>query len=831
MRKSVWAGAILIFLVLSLSIFWVYLPSLVQQKLTASLKEFNSKLHCFGWQIVSLERLHIENLCLEYRGMTLVVQDAQVDLSLSAFWQQEDYLKLVRRVVVRHINITLPVEQLAGQDGGKTRTDTAPVLPFLSMPDFSIKQLNVRFEGLNSQQAIHLTDHPLLSWQLQWQSQPANNRLKATSTVDKQLWLQANQNKNGQLSLNWQLKLKSLHQALSAVAPQPLTESLTMLTDLSGRWQGRLTTNVAQLSHWQSSHDLHALKAQLRLPAEPSYPLSLQGNLAFKLRNSDTGLLLQPDSSEAITLTGLKPLVSQQLTQLQGQQWQLHNPLADEISIELHSSLSLSYQGGLKTEGALQLKSAQQKLVLEQVKADLKNISVSADFRLDGNYQLTNEQQNLPFNGQMNGDFSYTAEVLTLNVQKWQAQSDNIIKLIPDNLPLELASLRVSGQSAMSFAQQSWQLDGHLNASAEQPKLELSPALSAAPDKLTVTGTYSISPDKLSSENRIFLSEQVLLFAEASGSPAEIGVTLDLPAVAVQQLRPLIQGLPTLLQVQEGTLTGSVKTRFSNGELEPVTFQVDINEFGATFDNYLLAGLDTSFKGWIDKQGNIHSPNNTLKADSFFAGVTLGQIALDYAIAAQTIETDEVSKNTVAGLNLEISNFSADVLGGNVGFKAAFYPLAQQEKLNVQVTELSVTELVGLFNQQGLEVTGALSGIVPLSFSEGSVSVQHANLSATGPGKIRISDNPAFINLKNSQKNLALALGLLENLEYSQLQTSMSMQENGWLELAVKIRGVNPEKQQPINFNPTFSTNLYTGLKALRAGKDISKAIEQRFDE
>ena len=340
-------------------------------------------------------------------------------------------------------------------------------------------------------------------------------------------------------------------------------------------------------------------------------------------------------------------------------------------------------------------------------------------------------------------------------------------------------------------------------------------------ESLALSGNYQLAPDNVQMDNTITLRDQVIASLKMSGELSSLHFDTQLESIGLTSLSPFVHGLPEALKVTQGTMSASASGKFEQGQIGPSQLEMSLNGVSGAWQNYVMSDLNTEFKGRMQSDGSIESTSNAMQIGNFFAGVDVSDISFDYGI--------ESSSDGLPALNPVINNVKANLLSGLVKVDQPFYPLAKQGQLNLLVERVSVAELVALFNQQGLQVTGALSGSIPVSFSEGSVSVPQASLNSVQSGIIKISDNPAFTSLKNSQQNLASTLSLLENLQYSKLDTSLSLQPDGWLELAVKMQGMNVEKQQPINFNPTFSTNLYTGLKALRAGKDISEAIEQRF--
>ena len=70
---------------------------------------------------------------------------------------------------------------------------------------------------------------------------------------------------------------------------------------------------------------------------------------------------------------------------------------------------------------------------------------------------------------------------------------------------------------------------------------------------------------------------------------------------------------------------------------------------------------------------------------------------------------------------------------------------------------------------------------------------------------------------------------MLEHLNVIQLQAELDLASDGWLDLAMQIKGSNPIKQQSVNFNYTHKENVFTLMKALRLNSVIRDKVEQQM--
>ena len=57
-------------------------------------------------------------------------------------------------------------------------------------------------------------------------------------------------------------------------------------------------------------------------------------------------------------------------------------------------------------------------------------------------------------------------------------------------------------------------------------------------------------------------------------------------------------------------------------------------------------------------------------------------------------------------------------------------------------------------------------------------------------------------------------------------QARMNMDKEGWLEAAVTIKGVNPQRNNlPVVFNYTHRENMLVLMRSLRIGDDITEKL------
>lgn len=823
MNKATGIKAVFILLLLILVAGYFYLPGVIYKQLAASAKQFDSQLQCLDWQIKSFEQVQIERLCLHYQGINLELRDAQLLVSPVALVSGSAAVDVLQKAQIKQLYLQIPVEKpQAKSDPDNVQSFT---LPWLPLPEVEIDDFQLQLLAQDGQP--YKSSSVLLAWRVSTKSESSENLLLLTNPADEQNWLQIIQRESGAILLDWQLSLAELLTLANELPVPELSDNLGLIKSLSGIWQGNFRFDSVTPDNWSVSNVIQRFSTKVEVPGNSDKPLTLQGDIRFNLEKDSQQFRFSKISGQPLLMGGFAKWSTEHIDSITWQDWKLQNPLSDELQLTLPEEIHLTGLTEWSFTQPLLIRDGDLEIQLQQVQAELQEKAISGQINIDGEFTLFKQEQRVGVNLGSSGKLGYTPDVQQLNLSQWQLSSETWQPLVADILPIAAGGLKLTGNSDIRLQDQQWSVVGEYQAQLDGISANISDTYSLNFEQIRLNGEYQLQPDSIVSASKLHINDSLPSTIRTEGSFQQLNLNYELAQSALKPWLKLVQGKPKNLQVADGKIAATVNAYLLSGELSPVNFKLELEELTATYNNYLLGNARTQFEGSLTQDGKLVSEKHNLQIERLFAGVNLDDIQLSYRFS-----TDPVSPkadNPGFTFNPVIEDFSARLLGGTVGFDTPLNVLATESRIALSVQQVSVSEVVKLLDQQGLLVTGELSGVVPVVFSEGSVSVRQAKLNSVGNGVIKIKDNPAFISLKNSQKNLATALGLLENLEYSQLNTSLSLQPDGWLELAVNIKGINPEQQQPINFNPTFSTNLYTGLKALRAGKDISKAIEQRF--
>ena len=275
-------------------------------------------------------------------------------------------------------------------------------------------------------------------------------------------------------------------------------------------------------------------------------------------------------------------------------------------------------------------------------------------------------------------------------------------------------------------------------------------------------------------------------------------------------LQPLIEQLVPQLKIE----TGSASV-VANGDLFTQHIDVDL-QFGASalFDTHYMSNASGKITGQLSS-GMINIPKTKVTIDEFRSGAVLTNITAD--LQAQDNQA-------------WLSAITAEAFDGVL--KAGKVMLtAEPQRIEAKAENLDLAILAKAGREAGVELTGRVSGELPIDVRDGKVSISEGRLYNLGSGMLSVSENASVNALKAQQPQLKTVIGLLDNLDIDTLNSEVSLTEGGWLTLGVNIKGENKSQAQPVNFNYTHHENIYTLFKALRLNDEISQQVEKALTQ
>ncbi len=140
----------------------------------------------------------------------------------------------------------------------------------------------------------------------------------------------------------------------------------------------------------------------------------------------------------------------------------------------------------------------------------------------------------------------------------------------------------------------------------------------------------------------------------------------------------------------------------------------------------------------------------------------------------------------------------------------------------LNVREIDLGRLLALLDQPGLEGAGRLSGILPLTWSQGKAEIRDGHLQSTMPGRLRYQPpTPVTDNI---------GLQALRDFHYGRLDLGLNYLADGQYRLELRLDGHNPDlySAHPIAFKLNIDGKLPGLLQgALLSGDFDSYLLKQ----
>ncbi|MBS3798965.1 YdbH domain-containing protein [Pseudoalteromonas sp. BDTF-M6] len=274
---------------------------------------------------------------------------------------------------------------------------------------------------------------------------------------------------------------------------------------------------------------------------------------------------------------------------------------------------------------------------------------------------------------------------------------------------------------------------------------------------------------------------------------------------------PLVQQLEPELVLSGGTVSLHLE---GDALLERFDWQMDINNADILYQSYLAQSFT------LAPTGSVNSGALQLDTTKF----TLSEVRAGPVLK-------EVSGMLGMDEDLYISQVQGNIFDGTFALDKLYLTTLGKERVPtlLKLEGIRAENVLALEPQQGISVKGLLAAELPLRFNEQGISIENGRIYSQAAGKLTIDNNAAFNAVKEQQQQLGPMLAMLENLDINSINADVDLTHDGWLTMAMQLKGKNPEHQQEVNFNYNHQENIYTLFRALRLSDEITKRVEQEY--
>ena len=177
---------------------------------------------------------------------------------------------------------------------------------------------------------------------------------------------------------------------------------------------------------------------------------------------------------------------------------------------------------------------------------------------------------------------------------------------------------------------------------------------------------------------------------------------------------------------------------------------------------------------------------------------------------------------------LKINQFDAQLFEGEITASPFIINDVNDFTFNINLSDISLAEIVKLQQREGIKVTGLLSGRLPMVVVKQQLSINGGYLESAAPGGvIQITSNESVTQLRLSQPQLSLLFDTLEDFTYRSLTSTIDYKHDGWADFTVSILGSSPAIERPVEFNYSHQENILQLIRSLQIGDQISQQLEQ----
>jgi hypothetical protein len=184
------------------------------------------------------------------------------------------------------------------------------------------------------------------------------------------------------------------------------------------------------------------------------------------------------------------------------------------------------------------------------------------------------------------------------------------------------------------------------------------------------------------------------------------------------------------------------------------------------------------------------------------------------------------------GDRLEILHAESSFGGGALRATGSTDLVHAQHELDLRLQQVSASALASLAAVEGLEVTGALSGELPIRVDANGLAIEEGRiLSAPGGGRIRYRPASLPAALAANDPSTDLLRRALEDLRYDSLEIRVDGRSDEELIATLHVRGHSPAvaSDRPIELNVNLRGDLVALLRAPLALVEVPGELYRRI--
>lgn len=757
--------------------------------------------------------LHIEQLELDIRSFTSAGDSEPPATNLEQYERWAAWLP--QRLTIADLRVSLPC--------AKGRCDERGALRFERKGE-SLLPLAGRLD-------LRRNEHRL-SMIIDAQSAgPGDSLVLATLAIDDQPRLEArNRLQHSGKTLQWDgtLSMGSLPEApwlldwLGEWTATPTTLP-DMPTDMriGAGWALALAQTVGGTYDWPNAAG--ELRLSAHIPA--AWPIvglgELQGDLDLAARGQD-GLWLPTELKANLQLRPASTLLTDVPAALRPSQLNISvEPVATQVTPgQLPMQLRLDTQGGVPSSLQARMRLATSppySLDIEQARLQTRSTRLQLDALTLQNLDATL-------------DFSGRADLQKVELQLQKSSQAKLARLATGEVVASQLSATLPRTLALQIERNleqptAWRAEGPLElrlSRLEHPLLlaqgwRWSGQLKADSTALNANGSVS---------NDAGLTMALNLEQRWNG-PLQVGGKLqDIFLRAGNPIAGSLAAWPASLELSSGRLSGEGELTLPAGNGKPtanLTFEA--RGLAGIFDRSEISGLDARVTARLQRD-RLRLDISELRLAELNPGFTFGPLLLRGHYEAA------IDQPTKGRLTWQIAE--TRILGGRFWLPAGALDLAApQQRLSARLEGVQLGDVLAAYPTEGLSGSGVIDGSFDVQRSAEGLSVRDGKLAARVPGGVLRFRSPKIEALGQANPAMKIVTEALHDFHYDLLTSDVRYDENGKLNLGLRLNGHNPalEGGRPINFSINLEEDIPALLTSLQLSDRVSETIQRRVQE
>jgi hypothetical protein len=277
----------------------------------------------------------------------------------------------------------------------------------------------------------------------------------------------------------------------------------------------------------------------------------------------------------------------------------------------------------------------------------------------------------------------------------------------------------------------------------------------------------------------------------------------------------------TGFDIVDGAIAGDLSLEWlPAGDAMAVTARLTsvLDSVSGKYQNYAFVDLDTTVAASLDAAGRLEVEPSRITVALIDVGLPLRDFSAVYALdaAAQSVQVEQLSLAALGGV------ITADPFDYRAG--------ADDNSIRLQARAIPLQAVVTAANIENLDISGSISGAMPLIIGADGIRIDTGKLSSDGKGGvIRYGAGRKTLDGVVPDSQLSIVTRALSNFRYDALVSDVDYGSDGELTLKMRLSGINPDMDasQPIILNLNVVNNVPQTLRSLRSIRSIEDILDR----